>query len=229
MKSGGEQGLLSVAFHPRWPAISFLFVNYTDRAGDTVVARYLADGDVVKPRTARVVLRIEQPFDNHNGGQLQFGPDGYLYVGMGDGGAGNDPQCNAQRGGTLLGKMLRIDVDQYRRRGPCTAFRATTRSPAVDRTRRRSGRSDCATRGASRSIARPAISTSPTWDRARARRSTSSRRASAGGENYGWAREEGSLCLERVDACPRIVPPCGDPELASDRSSSTAATTAPAR
>ena len=64
------------------------------------------------------MLHIDQPFANHNGGQLQFGPDRFLYVGMGDGGSGNDPQCNAQRNGTLLGKMLRIDIDQYRRRGP---------------------------------------------------------------------------------------------------------------
>jgi glucose/arabinose dehydrogenase len=79
----------------------FVFVNYTDGAGDTVVARYRATPELGRPKTAMLVLHIRQPFENHNGGQLQFGPDGFLYVGMGDGGSGNDPQCNAQRNGTL--------------------------------------------------------------------------------------------------------------------------------
>jgi glucose/arabinose dehydrogenase len=111
--AGGERGLFSVAFHPDFSVNGLLYVNYTDLNGDTVVARYTVsiDPNVVDPATAAILLNIPQPFANHNGGQLQFGPDGYLYVGMGDGGSGGDPQNNAQNPGSLLGKMLRIDVD----------------------------------------------------------------------------------------------------------------------
>jgi glucose/arabinose dehydrogenase len=110
----GEQGLLGLAFHPGYTANGSFFVNYTDTTGATVVARYsvsAADPDRADPDSAVTVLTIQQPFSNHNGGQLKFGPDGYLYVGMGDGGSGGDPQNNAQNLGSLLGKMLRIDVD----------------------------------------------------------------------------------------------------------------------
>ena len=89
-------------------------MNYTNTAGNTVVARYrvsTGDPNVADPSSAVTLLTIAQPFANHNGGHLAFGPDGYLYIGMGDGGSANDPMCNAQRDDTLLGKMLRIDVD----------------------------------------------------------------------------------------------------------------------
>jgi glucose/arabinose dehydrogenase len=113
--SGGERGLLSVAFHPRFAQNGFFFVDYTDKSGDTVIARYSVspgDPDRADPATAKTILRIDQPFANHNGGQLQFGPDGYLYIGMGDGGSGGDPGNRAQNLGDLLGKLLRIDVDR---------------------------------------------------------------------------------------------------------------------
>jgi glucose/arabinose dehydrogenase len=111
--TGGERGLLSVAFHPNYVANGFLFVDYTDLNGNTVLARYRvsADPNVVDTTTAAILLTISQPFANHNGGQLQFGPDGYLYVGTGDGGSGGDPLNNAQNLDSLLGKILRIDVD----------------------------------------------------------------------------------------------------------------------
>jgi glucose/arabinose dehydrogenase len=111
----GERGLLSIAFHPNHASNRLLFVNYTDDTGATVVARYRVaadDPNAVKPGSARTILTIPQPFTNHNGGQLQFGPDGFLYIGMGDGGGGGDPGNRAQDLGDLLGKMLRIDVDQ---------------------------------------------------------------------------------------------------------------------
>ena len=109
----GEQGLLSVAFHPRYRENGFFFVDYTDHEGKTVVARYsvTADRNVTDPNSERILLTIPQPFDNHNGGELQFGPDGYLYIGMGDGGSGGDPLNNGQNLNSLLGKILRIDVD----------------------------------------------------------------------------------------------------------------------
>ncbi|HEU4328115.1 MAG TPA: PQQ-dependent sugar dehydrogenase [Roseiflexaceae bacterium] len=106
-----EQGLLSVAFHPRYAENGRLFVNYTDREGDTVIARFQAQGDAADPQSEAVLLTIDQPYPNHNGGLVKFGPDGFLYIGMGDGGSGGDPQGNGQKMTTLLGKMLRIDVD----------------------------------------------------------------------------------------------------------------------
>ncbi|HEU5250968.1 MAG TPA: PQQ-dependent sugar dehydrogenase, partial [Thermoanaerobaculia bacterium] len=110
----GERGLLGLAFHPRYSENGFFFVDYTDNAGDTVIARYRvspSDPNAADPASRAVLLTIDQPFSNHNGGQLAFGPDGYLYIGMGDGGSANDPMCNGQRDETLLGKILRIDVD----------------------------------------------------------------------------------------------------------------------
>ncbi len=88
---GGERGLLSIAFHPRYAENGLFFVNYTNTGGHTVIARYRvssSDPNRADPASARSLLVIEQPFSNHNGGQLQFGPDGYLYIGMGDGGSG---------------------------------------------------------------------------------------------------------------------------------------------
>jgi glucose/arabinose dehydrogenase len=106
-----EQGLLSVAFHPQFRDNGRLFVNYTDQEGDTVVSRFQAEGDTADPASEQVLLTIDQPYANHNGGLVKFGPDGYLYIGMGDGGSGGDPQGNGQNPGALLGKLLRIDVD----------------------------------------------------------------------------------------------------------------------
>jgi glucose/arabinose dehydrogenase len=108
--SGGEQGLLSVAFHPDYAQNRLFYVDYTDLAGDTRVVEYRAGGS--SPRKVRELLFVDQPYVNHNGGQLQFGPDGLLYVGMGDGGAGGDPENRAQDLSERLGKLLRLDVDR---------------------------------------------------------------------------------------------------------------------
>jgi glucose/arabinose dehydrogenase len=112
--SGGERGLLGVAFHPRFPEDPRVFVDYTDTNGDTRVSAFRVDPaspDRVDPATEQRLLFVKQPFANHNGGVVVFGPDGYLYIGMGDGGSGGDPQGNGQSLQTLLGKILRIDVD----------------------------------------------------------------------------------------------------------------------
>jgi glucose/arabinose dehydrogenase len=114
VSTGNEQGLLSLAFHPDYAANGRFFVNLTDPAGDTRVVEFrvsAGDPDRADPASARVLLAIDQPFSNHNGGLVLFGPDGMLYVGMGDGGSGGDPRGNGQDLGTLLGKLLRIDVD----------------------------------------------------------------------------------------------------------------------
>lgn len=111
--SGGERGLLSMAFHPEYAANGYFFVNYTDGNGDTRVVRYSVseDPDVADPSSAVLILDQAQPFANHNGGHIVFGPDGMLYIAMGDGGAGGDPEENGQDAGTLLGALLRINVD----------------------------------------------------------------------------------------------------------------------
>lgn len=110
---GMEQGLLGLAFHPRFATNGYFYVNYTT-ATHTVIARYEADPAAGKadPASERVLLTFEQPYSNHNGGQLAFGPDGYLYIATGDGGSGGDPHGNGQNVNALLGKILRIDVDR---------------------------------------------------------------------------------------------------------------------
>ncbi len=184
---GGEQGLLGLAFAPGGRE---LYVNYTDTNGDTHVTGFAMRGDRADPATRRDILVVGQPYSNHNGGNLAFGPDGYLYVGLGDGGSGGDPHGNGQSLSTPLGKMLRIDP----RLSGEAPYRIPSDNPFV-------GRAD----------ARPAIwafglrnpwrysfdrLTGDLWigdvgqsaweeiDRQPAR--------SSGGENYGWNLAEGA-------------------------------------
>ncbi len=210
--AGGEQGLLSVAFHPRYAETGFLFVDYTDHHGDTVVSRFsrsAADPNRADAASEKVLLRIPQPFSNHNGGQLQFGPDGDLYVGMGDGGSANDPQCRAQNDATLLGKLLRLDVDQnvdvpphygiptdnpFRGAGPPLdeVWAKGLRNPWRFSFDRLTGDLYIGDVGQG---AREEIDRQPA--------------ASGGGENYGWKLMEGNLCLGSAAGCSAAVPPCG--------------------
>lgn len=113
ISNGGEQGLLGLAFHPNYANNGRFFVNYTNRSGATVIAEFRVSGDpaVASPGSRRTLMRIGQPFANHNGGMVAFGPDGFLYIGMGDGGSGGDPGNRAQNPRSLLGKLLRIDVN----------------------------------------------------------------------------------------------------------------------
>jgi glucose/arabinose dehydrogenase len=116
VEAGGEKGLLSVAFHPRFTENGRLFVDYTAPYREqlrTTISEFTADPGLehVDPATERVLLRVTQPYDNHNGGTLAFGPDGYLYLSLGDGGSANDPEGHAQNLGDLLGSILRIDPD----------------------------------------------------------------------------------------------------------------------
>lgn len=113
--SGGERGLLSVTFHPDYESNHYFYVYYTqNQDGATVVARYQTpeDPNVANPSSAKTLITVAQPYPNHNGGQLAFGADGYLYIGLGDGGSVGDPQNYAQNLNSLLGKILRLDVDQ---------------------------------------------------------------------------------------------------------------------
>ena len=112
ISSGGERGLLGFAFHPQYKRNGHFFVNYTDRAGNTRVVEYRRrNANRANPRSARVLMRINQPASNHNGGHLAFGPDGFLYIGTGDGGGAGDPVRAGQNRASLLGKLLRIDVN----------------------------------------------------------------------------------------------------------------------
>lgn len=110
--NGTEQGLLGLALDPDFNNNGFFYVNYTDTNGDTVIARFTRSSDPNKadPASQKVLIQVAQPYPNHNGGAVRFGPDGFLYLGLGDGGAAGDPEGNAQNPSTLLGKILRIDV-----------------------------------------------------------------------------------------------------------------------
>jgi glucose/arabinose dehydrogenase len=114
ISTGGERGLLGLAFHPEYATNGYFYINYTNIAGNTVIARYTratADASTADPASALIMLTVEQPFSNHNGGCLRFGIDGMLYIAMGDGGSGGDPGNRAQNKDELLGKILRLNVD----------------------------------------------------------------------------------------------------------------------
>ena len=112
--NGGERGLLGLAFHPDYVTNGYFYVNYTNLSGNTVVSRFsrsTTDPNLANPSSESILLTVTQPFSNHNGGDIAFGPDGYLYIALGDGGSGGDPGNRAQNLNVLLGKLLRIDVD----------------------------------------------------------------------------------------------------------------------
>lgn len=116
VESGGETGLLGLAFHPDYASTGYLYVNYTATVGAALVTRIsrfsvTANPDIADPTSEAILFTVTQPFANHNAGDIHFGPDGYLYVPLGDGGSGGDPNNNAQTVTTLLGKITRIDVD----------------------------------------------------------------------------------------------------------------------
>jgi hypothetical protein len=112
VSNGSEQGLLGLAFHPGYSANGRFVVNYTNPSGDTRISvfRVSANPDIADPASEQVILSVDQPYSNHNGGMVTFGPDGKLYIGLGDGGSGGDPQGNGQNRNALLGKILRLEV-----------------------------------------------------------------------------------------------------------------------
>ena len=204
---GNEQGLLGLAFSPDG---RHLYIDYTDRDGDTRVVEYAMAGTRADPASRRQLLAVDQPAANHNGGHVVFGPDGFLYIGLGDGGGAGDPDNRAQDRGSLLGKILRIDP------GPTatapTASRRATPSPASPACGPRSGPTGCATRGASPSTATRASCGSATSARARSKRSTASPGIGPASTTAGAGA--------RAPAASRAPGPPGR----STRSTSTAAT-----
>lgn len=194
-----EQGLLDLAFHPRYAENGLFFISYTDTAGASVVARYTisTDPSLADSNSAKLLLRVTQPFTNHNGGQIRFGPDGFLYIALGDGGSGGDPDNRAQDKSDLLGKILRIDIDQ----GP--TYAVPPDNPFVG---------DAGARGEiwawglrnpwrfsfDRSTGDLFIGDVGQRDREEVDFQIST---SPGGENYGWRRMEGTLCFEPDVGC----------------------------
>jgi glucose/arabinose dehydrogenase len=195
----GERGLLGLAFHPDYETNGLFYVHYTNTAGNTTIARYRVSSNpnVADAASAQILLTVAQPFTNHKGGQMAFGPDRYLYIGLGDGGDGGDPGNRAQNLGLLLGKILRIDVDGGSPYAiPATnPFRSTAgalpeiwayglRNPWRFSFDRSTGDLFIADVGQS---AREEVNFQPA--------------ASAGGENYGWRRMEGSVCFNPSTGC----------------------------
>jgi glucose/arabinose dehydrogenase len=196
--AGGEQGLLGLAFHPDFSDNRKFYVNYTDRNGNTVVAEYMAhpsNPDRADPSSARPLLRIDQPFGNHNGGGIEFGPDGYLYIGTGDGGSGGDPMGNGQSLQTLLGKLLRIDVDARSGNRP---YGIPEDNPFV-------GRSDASPEIWAYGLRNPwrfSFDDNTLWiaDVGQNELEEIDRAPSdEGGLNYGWNAMEGDRCFESSD------------------------------
>jgi len=219
---GGERGLLSVAFHPQYAQNRLFFIYYTNGAGDIEIARYqtsATDPNRADPSTRVVLLTIPHPTNaNHNGGQLQFGPDGYLYIGTGDGGSANDPPCNAQSDDVLLGKILRIDVDQNVNSPPFYGIPADNPFAAPG------GALDEIWAKGLRNPWRFSFDRlkGDLWigDVGQDQREEVDfqLRSSPGGENYGWKIMEGTRCGDGGSSgCAAGVPPCNSSEFVDPR------------
>lgn len=202
VRSGGERGLLSMAFDPTFASSGHFFVYYTNLSGDIVVERYTAAGagDVASAATATPVITIPHPrYDNHNGGLVAFGPDGMLYVGTGDGGSGGDPDNNAQNLASLLGKLLRLDVRTL-------PYTIPPGNPFVGQNGPRPEIWASGLRNPWRFAFVPATSTLPAvlfvadvgQDE---REEIDVVRADAAGINYGWRLMEGERCFNPSSGC----------------------------
>jgi glucose/arabinose dehydrogenase len=199
VSGGSEQGLLSLAFHPDYASNGRFFVDYTNRAGDTRVVEYRvsADPDRADPAPVQTILSVDQPFANHNGGLLVFGPDGMLYVGLGDGGSGGDPQGNGQNRGVLLGKILRIDVDAG------TPYAIPSDNPFVGQAGRRGEIWAWGLRNPWRfSFDRETGDLFVADVGQNDREEVNARSRDEGGVNYGWNVMEGSECFQDDDCDP---------------------------
>ncbi|MBK9967517.1 MAG: PQQ-dependent sugar dehydrogenase [Holophagales bacterium] len=203
ISSGGERGLLGLAFHPEYRRNGRFFASYTDPLGNSVVSEFTvsSNSDFANPGSERVLLRQTQPFSNHNGGHLAFSPiDGSLYLGFGDGGSGGDPQNLAQNDGTWLGKILRIDVDA---RDAGKAYAVPDDNPFAGRTNplpeiwakglRNPWRFSFDRLNGDLWIGDVGQGSweEVDWQGA----------SSKGGENYGWRRMEGSRCYDPATGC----------------------------
>jgi glucose/arabinose dehydrogenase len=196
----GERGLLGIAFPPGDATARRFYLDYNNLAGDTVIARYAvtADPDLADPDSEQVVLRIAQPYPNHKGGQLAFGPDGFLYVGMGDGGLAFDPGNRSQNPAELLGKILRIDVET----GAPATYTVPPSNPFVGRAGSRPEVWALGLRNPWRFSFDRQTNDLYIADVGQNEREEIDFQpaASSGGENYGWRIFEGTLCTG-LDPC----------------------------
>jgi len=199
--SGNEQGLLSVAFPPDYTNKGHFYVNYTrETDGATVIARYriTENANIANPDSEEILLTIPQPYENHNGGQIAFGPDGYLYIGMGDGGSSGDPEERAQAPGDLLGKLLRIDVESG-----ATPYAIPPTNPYTQTTSYRPEIWALGLRNPWRFSFDRATGNLYTADVGQNRYEEVHVQPAAGtgGENYGWDIMEGLHCYEPSEGC----------------------------
>ena len=208
--AGGERGLLGLAFHPSYEANGRVFVHYTDKGGDTTVSEFRGAGGLrADAATERVILHEDQPYSNHNGGMIAFGPDGFLYIALGDGGSAHDPQNRAQSLDTLLGKILRIDVDG------ASSLLAPYANPRDNPFIGRAGRDEVWAYGLRNpwrfSFDRQA---GDLWigdvGQADYEEIDVQRADSAGGENYGWSRYEGRHLKDADREAPDAVMPVAE-------------------
>lgn len=203
-----ERGLLSMAFHPNYAENGYFFINYTALNGATNVARLKvsSDPDVGDFASGIVILNIPQPFANHNGGNLVFGPDGYLYIGTGDGGSGGDPGCRAQNPNELLGKMLRIDVDTIDTTG---IYGIPSTNPFVGNPAYKPEIWQVGLRNPWRYSFDRVTGDMYIGDVGQDQREEISfQPAGVGGINYGWKVLEGNVCFSTA-ACAPGTPSCG--------------------
>ena len=220
VKSGGEQGLLGLAFAPDYASSGRFFVNFTNVSGDTVIARFTRSSDpLIANPSSRFDLQLEgtrrvitQPFSNHNGGHLAFGPDGYLYIGLGDGGSGNDPEHRAQNPSELLGKMLRIDINVSD--ADAFGYRVPSDNPFLGANNARDEIWAFGLRNPWRysfdDIARGGTGALVIGDVGQSRREEINYEPrGAGGRNYGWRNREGTL--DNVTSRPLAYQPATDP------------------
>lgn len=195
---GNEMGLLGLAFHPDFAQNGYFFVNYTDR-DETVIARFSLEDNLetADPNSEEQLLTIEQPFTNHNGGQLAFGPDGYLYIATGDGGSSGDPHGHAQNRQTLLGNILRIDVDNHDEQ---MNYAIPADNPYIDNTR--GFREEIFAYGLRNpwrfSFDEP---TGRLWVADVGQNRVEEINIITKGKNYGWNIMEGSLCYDPETEC----------------------------
>ena len=197
--ASGERGLLGLAFHPQYAQNGVFVVNYTNLSGDTRISRFVVSGnpDVADAGSEQVLLSVVQPFSNHNGGMVDFGPDGFLYIGLGDGGSGGDPQGNGQDRTTLLGSMLRVDID-----GGTPYAIPSTNPYASHQTFRREIWSYGLRNPWRFSFDRLTGDLYIADVGQNAREEIDVQQASSvGGENYGWNIMEGSICFSPSSGC----------------------------
>ena len=203
VSTGGEQGLLGIAVHPDFPSDPRVFVDYTDTSGNTVVSSFrtsTSNPARLDPATEQWIIRVDQPYPNHNGGAVAFGPDGMLYVSLGDGGSGGDPDGNGQRLDTLLGKVLRLDVNVPA--GNSATYRIPLDNPFVGR----AGADEEIWLLGLRNPWRMAFdrATGDLWIGDVGQRDWEEvdvARAGIGGTNFGWNVTEGSHCFKPSRNC----------------------------